>query len=625
MELELEPLNFPSDQERPCVIAGPCSAETEEQVMTTAKQLAAKGCHMFRAGVWKPRTKPGGFEGNGETALPWMKQVKEETGMLTATEVATPEHVELALKYGIDILWVGARTSANPFAMQALADSLQGVDVPVLVKNPVNPDLELWIGALQRINQAGIKKLGAIHRGFSSFDKKIYRNLPMWQIPIELHRRIPQLPIICDPSHIGGRRDLIAPLCQQAMDLGFDGLIVESHCSPDDAWSDAKQQVTPEVLDYILSLLVVRDEHYSTEGLHQLRGQIDECDNQLMDLLAKRMRVCREIGTYKKEHNMTIVQTSRYNEILDKRGAQAALCGMSPEFAAQIFEHIHEESVRQQLEILNQKKRILAMRILIMGAGKMGSFFIDLLSFDHEVAVYEKDAKRLRFTYNCYRFTKMEEIEMFRPELVINAVTVKYTLPAFEEVLPHLSHDCIISDIASVKTGLQEFYEKSGFRFVSTHPMFGPTFANLNQLSEENAVIIKEGDYMGKIFFKDLYQKLGLSLHEYTFDEHDQTVAYSLSIPFVSTFAFAAVMKHQDAPGTTFKRHMQIAKGVLNEDDYLLQEILFNPYTSGQVAQIREELAELIDIIDHKDAKRMKLFLTKIRNHVKEDIEIKDK
>lgn len=275
--------------------------------------------------------------------------------MLTATEVATPEHVELALKYGIDILWVGARTSANPFAMQALADSLQGVDVPVLVKNPVNPDLELWIGALQRINQAGVKRLGAIHRGFSSFDKKIYRNLPMWQIPIELHRRIPQLPIICDPSHIGGRRDLIAPLCQQAMDLGFDGLIVESHCSPDDAWSDAKQQVTPDILDYILSLLVVRDEHYSTEGLHQLRGQIDECDNQLMDLLAKRMRVCREIGTYKKEHNMTIVQTNRYNEILEKRGAQAALCGMSPEFAAQIFEHIHEESVRQQLEILNQK------------------------------------------------------------------------------------------------------------------------------------------------------------------------------------------------------------------------------------------------------------------------------
>ena len=238
--------------------------------------------------------------------------------------------------------------------MQSLADSLQGVDIPVLVKNPVNPDLELWIGALQRINQAGIKRLGAIHRGFSSFDKKIYRNLPMWQIPIELRRRIPELPIICDPSHIGGRRDLIAPLCQQAMDLGFDGLIVESHCNPDEAWSDAKQQVSPEILDYILSLLVVRNEHTTTEGIRMLRSQIDELDNQLMELLAKRMRVCREIGTYKKEHNMTVLQASRYNEILEKRGAQASLCGLSPEFAAQVFEHIHEESVRQQLEIVNQ-------------------------------------------------------------------------------------------------------------------------------------------------------------------------------------------------------------------------------------------------------------------------------
>ena len=355
MELELEPLGLPSDNERPsCGIAGPRSAETEEQVLTTAKQLAAKGCHMFRAGIWKPRTKPGGFEGNGEKALPWMKEVKEETGMLTATEVATPEHVELALKYGIDILWVGARTCANPFAMQALADSLKGVDVPVLVKNPVNPDLELWIGGMERINQAGIKRLGAIHRGFSSPDKKIYRNLPMWQIPIELHRRIPELPIICDPSHIGGRRDLIAPLCQQAMDLGFDGLIVESHCNPDGAWSDAKQQVTPDVLDYILSLLVIRDEHTSTEGIRQLRNQIDEVDNELMDLLAKRMRICREIGVYKKEHNMTVLQASRYNEILEKRGAQGSLIGIDPECIAHIFELIHEESVRQQLEIVNQ-------------------------------------------------------------------------------------------------------------------------------------------------------------------------------------------------------------------------------------------------------------------------------
>ena len=354
MELELEPLNLPSDNERPIVIAGPCSAETEEQVMTTAKELAAKGCHMFRAGIWKPRTKPGGFEGNGEEALPWMQRVKEETGMLTATEVATPEHVELAVKYGIDILWVGARTSANPFAMQSLADALKGYDGPVLVKNPVNPDLELWIGAMERINQAGVKRLAAIHRGFSSYDKKIYRNLPMWQIPIELHRRIPELPIICDPSHIGGRRDLIAPLCQQALDLGFDGLIVESHCNPDEAWSDAKQQITPEILDYILGLLVVRDEHTTTEGLRQLRSQIDELDKNLMDLLSKRFPICREIGTFKKEHNMTVLQAGRYNEILEKRGAQASLCGMDPEFAAHVFELIHEESVRQQLKIVNE-------------------------------------------------------------------------------------------------------------------------------------------------------------------------------------------------------------------------------------------------------------------------------
>lgn len=354
MELELERLQLPSDQKRPFVIAGPCSAETEEQVMKTAKQLAQKGCHMFRAGVWKPRTKPGGFEGHGEPALAWLKQVKEDTGMLVATEVATPEHVELAMKYGVDIMWVGARTSANPFAMQALADSMKGVDVPVFVKNPVNPDLELWIGALERLNGAGIKKLGAIHRGFSSYDKTIYRNLPMWQIPIELRRRIPDLAIICDPSHIGGRRDLIAPLCQQAMDLGADGLIVESHCDPDKAWSDAKQQVTPDVLDYILSLLVIRDDTVTTEGISQLRKQIDELDNQVMDVLAKRMRVCREIGQYKKEHNMTVLQAQRYNEILDKRGAQGSLCGMDSEFIKKIYEAIHEESVRQQIEIINK-------------------------------------------------------------------------------------------------------------------------------------------------------------------------------------------------------------------------------------------------------------------------------
>lgn len=354
MKLDLLPLNLPSDNEKLTVIAGPCSAETEEQVIETARQLAYKGCHIFRAGVWKPRTKPGGFEGNGEAALPWLKRVKEETGMLTSTEVATPEHVELALKYDIDILWVGARTSANPFAMQAIADSLQGVDIPVLVKNPVNPDLELWIGAMERINQAGVKRIAAIHRGFSSYDKKIYRNLPMWQIPIELRRRIPELPIFCDPSHIGGRRELIAPLCQQAMDLGFDGLIIECHCDPDKAWSDAKQQITPDILDYILGLLVIRDQSVTTEGISALRKQIDDLDNQLMELLSKRMRVCREIGHYKKEHNMTVLQTSRYNEILNKRGAQGSLCGMDPNFIKTIFEAVHEESVRQQIEIINQ-------------------------------------------------------------------------------------------------------------------------------------------------------------------------------------------------------------------------------------------------------------------------------
>ena len=256
------------------------------------------------------------------------------------------------------------------------------------------------------------------------------------------------------------------------------------------------------------------------------------------------------------------------------------------------------------------------MRILIMGAGKMGSFFTDVLSFEHEVAVYDVDPKRLRFMYNCYRFTNMEEVENFHPELVINAATVKYTLDAFRQVLPHLTKDCIISDIASVKTGLKEFYENCGFRYVSTHPMFGPTFANLDKLSTENAIIIKEGDHLGRIFFKDLYHRLGLNIFEYTFDEHDETVAYSLSIPFVSTFVFAAVMKHQDAPGTTFKRHMAIAKGVLSEDDYLLQEILFNTRTPEQVEGIRTELNELLDIISEKDGDRMHAYLEKIRKHI---------
>lgn len=355
MELELESILLPGiEDKRPLIIVGPCSAETEEQVMDTAKQLSAKGMKIFRAGIWKPRTKPGGFEGIGVEGLSWLKEVKKETGMYVSTEVATAKHVYECLKAGIDILWIGARTTANPFAVQEIADALKGVDIPVLVKNPVNPDLELWIGALERINNAGLKRLGAIHRGFSSYDKKLYRNLPQWHIPIELRRRVPNLPIVCDPSHIGGKRELVAPLCQQAMDLGFNGLIIESHCNPDCAWSDASQQVTPDVLDYILNLLVIRKETQSTENLSELRKQIDECDNNLIQELAKRMRVAREIGTYKKEHDMTILQTGRYNEILEKRGSQGALCGMDSEFIKKVFEAIHEESVRQQMEIINR-------------------------------------------------------------------------------------------------------------------------------------------------------------------------------------------------------------------------------------------------------------------------------
>lgn len=353
--MELESILLPGiNSQRPIVIAGPCSAETREQVMSTATELAAKGIKIFRAGIWKPRTKPGGFEGVGVEGLAWLKEVKKETGMYVGTEVATAMHVYEALKAGIDLLWIGARTTANPFAVQEIADALKGVDIPVLVKNPVNPDLDLWIGALERINNAGLKRLAAIHRGFSSYDKKIYRNLPQWHIPIELRRRIPELPIFCDPSHIGGKRELIASISQQAMDMNFDGLIIESHCSPDAAWSDASQQVTPEVLDYILSLLVIRKETQTTENLNELRKQIDECDNNLMQELAKRMRVAREIGTYKKEHNMTVLQAGRYNEILDKYATQAVQCDMDPEFIKKVFEAIHEESVRQQLEIINK-------------------------------------------------------------------------------------------------------------------------------------------------------------------------------------------------------------------------------------------------------------------------------
>ncbi|MCL1937264.1 MAG: bifunctional 3-deoxy-7-phosphoheptulonate synthase/chorismate mutase type II [Candidatus Azobacteroides sp.] len=355
--MELESILLPGvSSQRPVIIAGPCSAETEEQLMTTAKELVGNGINIFRAGIWKPRTKPGGFEGVGTEGLVWMQRVKKETGMYIATEVATKNHVVEAVEHEIDILWIGARTAVNPFAVQEIADALKETqfDGPVLIKNPVNPDLELWIGAIERVYNAGIRKIGAIHRGFSSYDKKIYRNLPQWHIPIELKRRIPQLPLISDPSHMGGKRELIASLCQQAMDLNYDGLIIESHCDPEQAWSDKEQQITPDILSYILHLLVIRDTKQTTENLTELRQQIDQIDNDLLAILTKRMRISKEIGQYKKEHNMPVLQTQRYDEILDKRICEAKELGMDGAFMKTVLEAIHEESIRQQIEVLNQ-------------------------------------------------------------------------------------------------------------------------------------------------------------------------------------------------------------------------------------------------------------------------------
>jgi chorismate mutase len=346
-----------SELNKPIIISGPCSAETECQVLNTAQELADSGIKIFRAGIWKPRTKPGGFEGVGVPGLEWLKKVKENTGMYTSTEVATKAHVEAALEAGIDLLWIGARTSANPFAVQEIADALADakVDIPVLVKNPVNPDIELWIGALERIYNAGIRHLGAIHRGYSTYGKHLYRNQPQWNIPIELRRRIPKLPIICDPSHMGGKRELIAPISQQALDMGFDGLIIESHCDPDSAWSDKSQQITPAILSYILTTLVLRDQNDPNGSLSMLRQQIDRLDNELLETLNKRMVISREIGEYKKINRIPVLQTSRYDEIMQSRVKLAEEMGMSREFMTTVLSAIHEESVRQQINILNMR------------------------------------------------------------------------------------------------------------------------------------------------------------------------------------------------------------------------------------------------------------------------------
>ncbi len=342
---------------QPLVIAGPCSAESEEQMLATARALADMGLRVFRAGIWKPRTHPGGFEGAGAPALEWMRQVKALTGMLTATEVATPEHVEAALDAGIDLLWIGARTSANPFATQQIADALQALkaDVAVLVKNPVNADLELWIGALQRIRQAGISRLGAIHRGFSVYGQSDYRNMPLWSIPIELHRRFPELPVICDPSHIGGRRDLVEPLARQAVDMGFNGLIIECHCCPDQALSDSAQQLTPDQLGRVLACLKPRNVAESGM-LEPLREQIDALDSQLIDILSQRMEVCRQIGRYKQEHSMPVLQAARLDAVMQSSLQQAQQLGISEEGMRAVLAAIHEESVRQQLAILRGEK-----------------------------------------------------------------------------------------------------------------------------------------------------------------------------------------------------------------------------------------------------------------------------
>lgn len=354
----ISPLPFSSKASTPLLIAGPCSAESLEQTFSTARELNAIGISVFRAGLWKPRTLPGTFEGVGTKGLEWLNLVKQETGMLVATEVATREHVEAVIDAGIDVLWIGARTCTNPFAIQEIADALKGhEDTVVLVKNPVNPDLDLWVGAMQRIVNAGVTMVGAILRGFSYYGNNFYRNVPEWQLAIELHRRYTHLPIFCDPSHMGGKRELIAPLSQQAIDMGFDGLFIESHYMPDKALSDKEQQISPHELDNVIKSLIIREKNQSTKNIEMLRQQIDICDNELLNILSKRFDVCRMIGAYKKENGIQVVQTNRYDKILQKCLSQANNLGLSADFIKTIMSAIHQESVRQQINILNDHSK----------------------------------------------------------------------------------------------------------------------------------------------------------------------------------------------------------------------------------------------------------------------------
>ncbi len=342
----------PNGDKKPVVIAGPCSAETEDQLLTTCKALTDSGIDILRAGIWKPRTRPNSFEGVGEIGLKWFKEVKKEVGLPTATEVANAQHVELALKHEVDILWIGARSTVNPFTVQEIADALRGVDIPVIVKNPINPDLSLWLGGIERIAGAGITKLAALHRGFSSFEKTKYRNIPMWQIAIELKSLLPELPIFCDPSHIGGKRDLILPLAQRAMDLNYDGLMIETHIDPDNAWSDASQQVTPLRLHEILKELQIKrptteNQEFNTQ-LDDLRSKIDGIDREILEILAARMSLVEKIGDYKKTNKITVFQVDRWTKVFNTRPEWGEKMNLDKDFTAQLFKLIHDESIKIQ-------------------------------------------------------------------------------------------------------------------------------------------------------------------------------------------------------------------------------------------------------------------------------------
>jgi chorismate mutase len=343
---------------RPLIISGPCSAETEEQVLETASRLANTGkIDLLRAGIWKPRTRPGSFEGIGTKGLPWLQKAKKLTGLPTAVEVATAKQVEDALHFDVDVLWIGARTTVNPFSVQEVADALRGAKVPVLIKNPINPDLELWTGAVERVAKAGIEQIGLIHRGFSSYGNTEYRNAPMWHLAIEMKRRNPELLIVNDPSHICGRRDILLDVAQQAIDLDFDGLMIESHIDPDNAWSDAKQQITPEQLAEMLGTIVWRKEDVASEEYHaaleKLRQQINHLDDELMFILSQRMKIAEKIAAYKKENNITVLQTRRWNEILERAYKKGEQLGLSKEFITKYFDAVHLESIAHQTKIMN--------------------------------------------------------------------------------------------------------------------------------------------------------------------------------------------------------------------------------------------------------------------------------